>query len=230
MSVTVAAIDNIKRMILSGELKAGQRLPREQDLAVQLGLSRSSLREAVRALSLMRVLDVRQGDGTYISSLEPALIMESTGFLAEMVQDHSLLEVFEVRRVLEAMAARMAAILRSDDHLAQLRECMRLMDEAPTLDEQVLNDIQFHHVINLAAGNQVLTTLLQGLSNRTARARMWRGRTEAQGLERTRQGHVAIYDALIARDPDRAEAAALLHVSESQAWVRQTLQAETEEA
>ncbi|MDP9209413.1 MAG: GntR family transcriptional regulator, partial [Actinomycetota bacterium] len=70
MAVTDEAIGKIKDMIVSGELGPGDRLPREADLAERLGLSRSSLREAVRALSLIRVLDVRQGDGTYVTSLE----------------------------------------------------------------------------------------------------------------------------------------------------------------
>jgi DNA-binding transcriptional regulator YhcF (GntR family) len=72
----VLAIEKLKDMIVSGRLRPGQRLPREADLAASLGLSRSSLREAVRALSVMRILDVRQGDGTYVSSLAPDSLLE----------------------------------------------------------------------------------------------------------------------------------------------------------
>ena len=70
LAVTDEAIEKIKAMITSGALRAGDRLPREADLAADLGLSRSSLREAVRALSLVNILDVRRGDGTYVTSLE----------------------------------------------------------------------------------------------------------------------------------------------------------------
>jgi GntR family transcriptional repressor for pyruvate dehydrogenase complex len=69
LAVTDEAIEKIKAMITSGALRAGDRLPREADLAADLGLSRSSLREAVRALSLVNILDVRRGDGTYVTSL-----------------------------------------------------------------------------------------------------------------------------------------------------------------
>src|SRR5581483_4344048 len=69
-SVTDDAIERIRELVASGEWGPGRRLPREADLAKQLGLSRNSLREAVRAVSLARVLEVRQGDGTYVSSLE----------------------------------------------------------------------------------------------------------------------------------------------------------------
>src|SRR5579859_595673 len=77
VAVTDEAIEKIKAMIVSGALRAGDKLPREADLATELGLSRSSLREAVRALALVNILDVRRGDGTYVTSLEPRLLLEA---------------------------------------------------------------------------------------------------------------------------------------------------------
>src|SRR5258708_24642751 len=84
-SVTEEAIDKIRELIVSGSWGPGDRLPKASELAAQLGLSRNSLREAVRALSQLRVLEVRQGDGTYVSSLEPALLLESTGFVSPLL-------------------------------------------------------------------------------------------------------------------------------------------------
>ncbi|MDQ4111909.1 MAG: GntR family transcriptional regulator, partial [Actinomycetota bacterium] len=97
MALTDEAIEKIKEMILDGRLKPGDRLPREADLSVQLGISRSSLREAVRALSMMRILDVRQGDGTYVTSLTPEILLETMGFVIDFHQDSSVLDLFEVR-------------------------------------------------------------------------------------------------------------------------------------
>jgi DNA-binding FadR family transcriptional regulator len=77
-AVTDNAIEGIRELIASGEWVPGMRLPREGDLAKQFGLSRNSLREAVRALSVARVLEVRQGDGTYVSSLDPGELLEPT--------------------------------------------------------------------------------------------------------------------------------------------------------
>ena len=111
MAVTDDAILRVKDMIVSGELMPGDRLPREADLAERLGLSRSSLREAVKALSLVRVLDVRQGDGTYVTSLEPEILLETIGFVADFHQDRTLLHVLEVRRMLESAATALAALL-----------------------------------------------------------------------------------------------------------------------
>src|SRR5438105_11465765 len=107
--VTEGAIDKIRERIVSGAWGPGDRLPRESQLAAELGISRNSLREAVRALSQLRVLEVRQGDGTYVSSLEPGLLLESTGFISHLLLGETELELYEVRRILEAAAATLAA-------------------------------------------------------------------------------------------------------------------------
>src|SRR3954451_17620391 len=86
MSLTQRAIDEIKAMIIRGELAAGDRLPKEADLAARLGLSRNSLREAVRALTLARILEARRGDGTYVPSLEPSMLLEPLTFMADFHQ------------------------------------------------------------------------------------------------------------------------------------------------
>src|SRR5205807_9087946 len=108
-SVTDEAITKIQNLIISGGWGPGDRLPKESELAAQLGLSRNSLREAVRALSQLRVLEVRQGDGTYVTSLEPELLLESTSFVSHLLVGESALELFEVRRLLEGAAAALAA-------------------------------------------------------------------------------------------------------------------------
>src|SRR5271156_5855627 len=109
VAVTDEAIEKIKGMIPSGALRAGDRLPREADLAAELGLSRSSLREAVRALSLVNILDVRRGDGTYVTSLEPRLLLEALSFIVDFHRDDTVLELLQVRRILEPAATAMAA-------------------------------------------------------------------------------------------------------------------------
>src|ERR1700757_1391781 len=108
-SVTDDAIERIRELVASGEWGPGARLPRGADLAKQLGLSRNSLREAVRALSLARVLEVRQGDGTYVSSLEPGELLEPPLSATPLLRGRTVLELFEVRRLLEPEAAALAA-------------------------------------------------------------------------------------------------------------------------
>src|SRR3569833_4701107 len=86
MALTDEAIQQIRDLIRSGELPPGSRLPPEQELAVQLGLSRNSMREAVKALELIRVLDVRRGDGTYVTSLTPSLLLDAMSFVVDIHQ------------------------------------------------------------------------------------------------------------------------------------------------
>src|SRR5216110_524601 len=107
-------------MIVTGELGPGDRLPKEADLAERLGLSRNSLREAVKALSLIRVLDVRQGDGTYVTSLEPNLLLDAMSFVVDFHRDDTVLEFLEVRRILEPAATALAALHMSDDDITEL--------------------------------------------------------------------------------------------------------------
>src|SRR5438552_11719357 len=103
--VTEGAIDKIRERIVSGAWGPGDRLPKESELAAELGLSRNSLREAVRALSQLRVLEVKQGDGTYVSSLEPGLLLESTNFISHLLLGDTEIELYEARRILAAPVA-----------------------------------------------------------------------------------------------------------------------------
>src|SRR5439155_9537145 len=135
----------------SGAWGAGDRLPKESQLAAQLGISRNSLREAVRALSQLRVLEVRQGDGTYVSSLEPDLLLESTGFISHLLLGETEIELYEVRRILEAAAATLAAGRIDAQEKTELALSLERMREAKNVEELVEADVAFHAVIAKAA-------------------------------------------------------------------------------
>jgi GntR family transcriptional repressor for pyruvate dehydrogenase complex len=220
VSLTQAAIDQIKDMIVRGELRPGDRLPIENELAARLGLSRGSLREAVRALALMRVLEVRQGDGTYVTSLEPELLLQSISFLTELNQEATLVQVLDARRMLEAGAVMLAAHFATPEELATLE---RLVDEMPgceTVEAFVENDMEFHRVIAVASRNDVVVALLDNLSSRTARARVWRGIAETGANERTIGEHRAIYEAIATRRGDLASALITAHIANVESWLR----------
>ena len=222
-SVTDGAIDKIRELIVSGSWGPGDRLPKESELAAQLGLSRNSLREAVRALSQLRVLEVRQGDGTYVSSLEPDLLLESTGFVSHLLLGDTAVELYEVRRILEASAAALAAARIDDAGKAELRRQLDSMGEADGVEELVEADVAFHAVIARATGNAVLTSLLASLSTRTMRVRLWRGRRVDNALDVTRDEHRRIYEAIVAGDPELARAAATAHIASGERWLRSQL-------
>jgi GntR family transcriptional repressor for pyruvate dehydrogenase complex len=228
--VTDRAIARIQELILAGELKPGARLPPENELAAQLGVGRSSIREAVKALALIRVVDVRQGDGTYVTSLEPHLLLEGVGFAVDLVQDDSILEVVEVRRLFEPVATGLAAERIDDEALARLESHVEGMEQANGDQEQLLRcDQLFHATVFEATGNPTLMSILQGLSSRTVRARIWRGVIVGEAAAQTTREHRAIHQALARHDRPLAEAAALLHVSTSEQWLREMLERAKEE-
>lgn len=224
MAVTDQAIDRIRQMIVDGELRPGDRLPREPDLAERLGLSRNSLREAVKALSLINVLDVRQGDGTYVTSLEPGLLLSALDFVVDLHQDDTVLQLFEVRLILEPAATALAATHMSDEHIAQLRAHLDALPAQPTVDELVASDIAFHHLIAQGSGNPVLCSFIDSLSGPTQRARVWRGVTQTGAAERTIAEHRAILEAIASHQPEIARASALVHVSGIEQWLRKARQ------
>jgi DNA-binding FadR family transcriptional regulator len=223
MALTDEAIERIKDMIVSGELRAGDRLPKEADLAERLGLSRNSLREAVKALSLIRVLDVRQGDGTYVTSLQPEVLLDTMGFVVDLHRDDSVLHLLEVRRLLEPPATGMAATKMTDAEIAELRAVLEPIDATTGLEELIAADLEFHRRIAAGSGNPVLATLIESLSAPTLRARVWRGLTQDGATARTHEQHEAILLAIVNRQPEVAEAWAAVHIAGVEDWLRRML-------
>jgi GntR family transcriptional repressor for pyruvate dehydrogenase complex len=223
MALTDEAIEKIRAMITSGELRPGDRLPSEAELGAQLGLSRSSLREAVKALSMINVLDVRRGDGTYVTSLDPELLMDALSFAVHFHHDRSVLYFLEVRRILEPAATALAAAAMSDDDIAGLDELLDELPPEPGVEEAVDNDLEFHRRIARGSGNPVLASLIDSVSGRTQRARIWRGITQTSAVRQTLNEHRAIVAAMADRSPHVAHACAVVHIAGVERWLRQAL-------
>jgi GntR family transcriptional repressor for pyruvate dehydrogenase complex len=220
MALTDQAITKIKDLIVAGEFAPGARLPREKELAERLGLSRNSLREAVRALSLIGVLEARQGDGTYVTSLEPDLLLAGTLFVSDLLTGPTLRELYEVRRILEPAATRMAAPRLTEADFDELEASLGRMDAAESTQAFIDADVDFHRVIVGACGNATLASLIQNLSGGTLRARIWRAINERDAVESTLRLHHDIYRALRMRDPELAAAADLVHLAEGERWLQ----------
>ena len=225
MAVTDEAIAKIKEMIVSGELAPGSRLPPEKELAERLGLSRSSMREAVKALEVFRVLDVRRGDGTYVTSLEPKLLLEAVSFVVDLHDDRSLLEIFAVRRILESHATGLAAQSATDEGIATLRAEIDSVSDDTGIEDLVAHDTRFHTAIAQLAGNDYLAHLLESLTSQTVRARLWRGLTQAGAADRTLSEHRAILEAIADRDFELAAALSSVHIAGIEKWLRQAIEA-----
>jgi GntR family transcriptional repressor for pyruvate dehydrogenase complex len=226
VALTDQAIAKIKDLIMSGEFAADSKLPKEQELAQRLGLSRNSLREAVRALTLIGVLEPRVGDGTYVTSLEPELLLTGMGFVSDLVSGDTLLELHQVRRILEPVATGMAATRLTEEDYGALEVCLERMDAAETTQAFIAADEEFHRIIVTSSGNATLASLIQHLSGGTLRARLWRSVSEQGAVETTKQRHRDIYHALREHDAERASAADLIHLSEGEEWLKHMLEAD----
>jgi DNA-binding FadR family transcriptional regulator len=230
MALSDDAVEAIKNMILDGRLRPGDRLPVEKNLAATLGLSRGTLREAVRALTLIGVLDTRQGDGTYVTSLEPHVLMASLSFAVDLHQENGALLLLETRRVLESYATGQAATLLGSADLARLDQLLTeaeqlLLDDPIDHDALLANDQEFHRTIVRATGNAVMASLIESLSGQTMRARLWRELADEGAAKRTVAEHRAIADALVAGDPERARLRAAVHVAGVEDFVRSQIAA-----
>jgi GntR family transcriptional repressor for pyruvate dehydrogenase complex len=223
VAVTDEAILRIKAMIRSGELQPGDRLPPEKELSDALGLSRSSLREAVKALEVIRVLDVRRGDGTYVTSLTPDLLLDAMSFVVDIHQDSSVLEMFEVRRILEPAAVRLAAHRTKPSDVEHLLGLLTQVNGTTSVDDLVAHDRIFHRYIVELTGNACLAGLLETVSSSTLRARVWRGLSEEGSVERTLTEHHAIVDALGRGDAALAAAHATVHIEGVARWLRRAM-------
>jgi GntR family transcriptional regulator, transcriptional repressor for pyruvate dehydrogenase complex len=218
--LTERAIERMREMIASGELQPGARLGSEADLAAQLGASRNTLREAVRALVTAHVLDVRRGDGTYVTSLRPDLLLEGMSAAVELMQEGFSLELIAVRRILEPAVSALAAARIDDQTIAELGNLLARMRAANSPVELTQYDADFHRMVAAACGNATLASMLNAVSGRTIRARAWRGLIDEGAASKTIGQHEDILAALADRDPGRAASAALLHVATTEGWFR----------
>jgi DNA-binding FadR family transcriptional regulator len=209
MSRTEEVVDGIKRMILEGRLRPGDRLPIEKELAEELGVSRGPLREGVSALSIMGILNTRQGDGTYVTTLDVTRLLAPMGFVVDIQGHGTTTNTHAVRRILECEAARLAATRITDEALREagelLDEAAQVVGRAPQNHERLIEiDIGFHRIIAAHSDNPVLAGLIEAFAGRTVRGRLWRSLHEEGADLRTHEEHVAILKALRTHDSETA--------------------------
>jgi GntR family transcriptional repressor for pyruvate dehydrogenase complex len=201
----------ILSLIRERELRAGERLPPERELAAMLGVSRPSLREALRALSIMNVIEMRQGDGTYVTSLEPGLLSEPLDFIFS-IDDSTFLQLFEARKVVEVGIVALAAERITDEQIAALEDCLARSEETLHDHQAFLEaDLALHELITQAADNPFLQRFMSsisrlGLASRSRTVRI------PDVPEETVHAHRAIVAAVTAHDPQAAQAAMLAHL------------------
>ena len=202
-SLVDSTIDLIRAQIERGVWQVGEKIPKEDVLAERFRVSRNTVREAIRALSYTQLLEVRQGDGTYVrSNIEPAEVMRH-------IRGASLREHFELRAMLETDCARLAAHHRSEEDVALLRHLLKQRGEEQdhtTRATFVDADIKFHGAIARMSGNAVLAELYRYFSP-TVRAYMLFALEQADLPMPSLDLHEAIVEAIARGNAEAAEAA-----------------------
>ncbi len=209
--------ERIRLTILSGELKSGDMLPPEAELARQFSVSRTTLREALRSLATQGLIYKVPGSrgGNFVRSVDyhslGTVVMDSVRNLLTL-GSLDFIEVAEARQYLEIPAVRLAAINRSEEDLGQLRDIVRRQKAASVDDPEVPKlDEQFHTLIAHASGNRVLASFVAALHHETEPVHYLDLSPEV-GRATVRQ-HLAIVDSIEAKDADLAEDAIVQHLT-----------------
>lgn len=204
-------IAQVKQRIIAGSLKPGDRLPSEQELAAQLGVSRPTVRESLRALTSMNIVEMRHGEGSFIASLTPQELIEPLDFVLH-VDDNAIFQLFQVRSFIEAGSARLAAEHATETDVEDLRQLVHAYAEnIDDLDQCVQLDLAFHRRIAASSGNPLLGSLLDSLVNLSTASRRRTG-SDMKTRKRAARDHQLILQAIADHDADKAQDAMLQHL------------------
>ncbi len=204
--------EQIRELIASGNLAAGEKLPSENELSRALQVSRPVVREALRGLSMLGLVESRQGGGCYVTDLHVDRLMEPLSFFLRL-NEHSLDDLFEARAMIDCGQAKAAAARATEDQKARLLEMARIGFDL--VDDPVgfrVMDAQFHSLISEAAGNAFLNSVAQSFYSLAMDARR-RASAMPGVLEQSAKDHDAIAKAIVAGDGRAAAAAMDQHVN-----------------
>jgi GntR family transcriptional repressor for pyruvate dehydrogenase complex len=199
-------------LFVGGEIAPGTRLPPERHLASTLGVGRSAVREALAALEILGIVDVRPGSGTYLRGAASELLPQTLRW-GLLIGERSTAELLELRSGLEIYVARLAAERLDDKQLADLgRHLDHMRDAGTDLPAFVRADLAFHQDLAAGVRNAILLDLLQVVGSLL---RVWADRAvhDPAHAKRAIDEHRAVYEALVARDADAAASAMALHMA-----------------
>ena len=224
--VAQSVVNRILDLIRTGMLRAGDRLPSERELIDILNISRPSLREALRALSMLGVVESRHGGGAFVTDLEARTLLAPLDFFLSLSQTN-LADAFESRRIVELEIVRKAARKATQEDLADLNRMLAAHEKvlADPVGFRIL-DSRFHARLSTTAGNVVLERIAYGLYNMGLDVR--RRATESLALIRQSTGdHIRIVEAIVGHDADRAAAEMAVHLDHIEETTRAAMEAET---
>jgi GntR family transcriptional repressor for pyruvate dehydrogenase complex len=221
---TVTASTLLRQAIVSGAFAPGQRIPPERELAARYGLSRSSIREAIKGLVSLNILETKRGSGTYVRSLDSSEMFESLEFMLD-VDPESLTHFFELRRLLEPAAAALAAVRLDDDQILELTRVRAELDALAVVETDVprliaLDDI-VHDMISLSTGNPLIHSLVKSLRYTARQSRHLLSAYTIDDISRAKVELASLIDALVERNALRAQGIMMWHLESSMVGWRQ---------
>jgi len=206
--------EKVLSLIKEKHLGPGDKLPPERELAAMMQVSRPSVREALQALSILNVIEIRQGDGTYVTSLEPELLVEPLDFVFSL-DNSTLLELFTARKILEVGIAAIAAERITAEEITALETCLeKSIEAAANKDYQAFlqTDLDLHRIVVTASRNPFLNRLMDSISQ-LGQASRQRTVMIPNLPGETVEDHRAIVAALKAHNPEAAQQAMLQHLN-----------------
>lgn len=216
LSLPAELATDIERLILAGELPPGAKLPPERELATTLGVSRASIRDALRDLEMRGLLERTPGRGTIVAD-RPSLGV-GRALLRELdTRSRDLLEVMEIRSIIEPPMTARAALRATARELAHLQSLVESMSTDLDPDEYASLDLAFHQSIARCTHNQLLAKVLEAVNPMTAVSRSDRLQSRERRVASV-AGHRRILEALRARDPEAASAEAAEHITAVQQY------------
>lgn len=208
-------IEQIRILVTEGHLQPGDRLPSERDLAGQLNVSRASVREALSALEMMGLLEIRSGEGTFIKKIDIDSVVTPLTWVLSMEKD-TVLELLEVRKMIEGQAVALATRRAKPEDLRELEDALQAMYvdlQTGQLGEDA--DHRFHYAIAKASQNKILLRLMNAISDtmhqtlKASRIRLYEGQDAPERLFRE---HSLVFDAILKQDSERARHVMLDHL------------------
>jgi GntR family transcriptional repressor for pyruvate dehydrogenase complex len=222
--LTTQVARRLVEYIFSGQIEPGDRMPSERQLAEAFGVGRSAMREALKALTLIGLLDVRQGDGTYLKKADSALLPQVIEW-GMLLGEQRTMDLVEAREQIEPVIASLAARRRTEDDIAELRRLLMRMERSDAdHDAFVEADVAFHQRLADAAGNSVLKDIQSGVQ---ALSRAWIHRvlSSAESSVPSYREHIPIFAAVERGDPTAAASAMAEHMTSAAERLRRALAA-----
>ena len=205
-------VQQIEESIVKGTLKPGDQLPAERELALRFGVSRTAVREAVKALREKGLVEAYSGRGTYITDGTTQAVRQSLDLMVKIGQPEGFTHLAEVRAILEPEIAALAAVRVQEPELATMREAFALMDRAQHDYEAYIEaDLDFHLALAEGAGNPLILSLLDSVVGLLREQRL-RILQVPGGPERGQVHHKCILEAVEQRDAEGAREAMRAHL------------------